>query len=122
MNRFTKFSMAGVLAAAMVAPMASAQPQVFLRGYVGPAYYGPTWYRPAWGYGYVPDAGSVKIETPIKDAGVFVDQGYAGTVGQLKTFHLRAGSHNLEVRGPDGRTFYQERITVVAGKTLKIHP
>lgn len=127
MNRFTKVLMVGVLAVAATAPLASAQPQVFVRGYVGPAYYGPAWYGPAWygpawGYGYVPNAGSVKIETPMKEAGVFVDGGYAGTVGQLKTFHLRAGSHHLEVRGPDGRTFYQEQITVVAGKTLKIHP
>jgi hypothetical protein len=125
MNRFTKVFMTGVLALAVVAPIASARPPaVFFRGYYGPAFYGPVWYGPAWvgPYGYVPNAGSVKIDTHMKDAAVFVDGGYAGTVGQLKTFHLRAGAHDLELRGPDSHTFYQEGITVVAGKTLKIQP
>jgi hypothetical protein len=127
MNRFTKVFMTAVLGLAVVAPISSARPGVvFVRGYYGPAFYGPVWYGPAWvgPYGYVPgpNVGSVKIDAHMKDAAVFVDGGYAGTVRQLKTFHLRAGAHDLELRGPDGHPFYQERITVVAGKTLKISP
>jgi len=53
---------------------------------------------------------------------VYVDGGYAGTVGQLKTFQLRPGSHDVELRDRDGRSFYEEHIEVVAGKTLKLVP
>ena len=66
--------------------------------------------------------GSVKFDTKAKDAAVYVDGGYAGTVGQLKTFHLKPGSHQLELRAPDGHSFYQEQVTVIAGKTLTLHP
>jgi hypothetical protein len=58
----------------------------------------------------------------MKDTSVFVDGGFAGTVGQLGTFKLHPGTHNIELRGPDGRTFYQEPVDIVAGKTLKIAP
>ena len=131
MTRFSKLFMTGILALAVVAPIASARPAYVVRGFYGPGlYYGPAWYGwygPAWGpyaygYSYAPNAGSVKIDTKAKDTAVYVDNGYAGTVGQLKTFHLRAGEHNIELRGPDGHTFYQERITVVVGKTLTLHP
>lgn len=124
MTKLSKLLISGLLAAGIVAPIASARPPfVVVRG---PAFYGPAWY--GWygpgPYAYVggPITGSVKIETKARDAGVFVDGGYAGTVGQLKTFKLRPGTHNLELRSPDGHTFYQERIQVIAGKTLKVNP
>jgi PEGA domain len=131
MNRFAKFLMTGVLAAAALAPIASARPPVVVfRGgfYGGPAFYGPAfgWYGPGWygpyGYAAVPNTGSVKIETNAKSASVYVDGGFAGTVGDLKTFHLKPGSHDIELKAPDGSSFYQERIDVVAGKTLKLTP
>ena len=137
MARFTKLLMIGTLALAAMAPIASAH--VFVRGYWGggwgggywgPAYYGPAWYGsygPGWGpygYGYVsgPPAGSIKFDTKMKEAAVYVDGGYAGTVEQLKTFKLHPGAHNIELRSPDGHTFYQERVDIIAGKTLKITP
>ena len=49
-----------------------------------------------------------------------MDGAYAGTVGELKTFRLRPGDHNIELRDHDGHSFYQERVDVIAGKTLKI--
>jgi hypothetical protein len=58
----------------------------------------------------------------MKDTSVFVDGGFAGTVGQLKTFKLHPGTHNIELRAPDGHTLYQESVDVIAGKTLKITP
>ena len=131
MSKWTKMLAAAALGTLMIAPMASARGGVVIvRGgfYGGPGWYGPAWYGPGYGwygpYGYEarPNAGSVKIETKMKDAGVYVDGGYAGTVGQLKTFHLRPGSHQVELRAPDGHSFYQEQITVIAGKTLTIHP
>ena len=126
MSRFIKLLITAALALAVIAPAASAR--VFFRGYFGPGfYYGPAygWYGPAWGpYGYVaaPPAGSVKFEHTMKDTSVFVDGGFAGTVGQLGTFKMHPGTHNLELRAPDGHTFYQERVDVIAGKTLKITP
>lgn len=124
MSKFAKLLATGLLAVGMFAPIVSARPPlIFVGGYYGPAFYGPVgygWYGPG-PYGG-PITGSVKIETKAKDAAVFIDGGYAGTVGQLKTFKLRPGTHNLELRGPDGHAFYQERIEVVAGKTLKITP
>ena len=32
------------------------------------------------------------------------------------------GVHTVELRDPSGRSFYQERIEVIRGKTLEIHP
>jgi len=128
-KRISKILLTGALAMAAIAPIASARPQVFVRGYVGPAYYGPAygWYGPVWrpyGYGYAPVApyGSLKFEHTLKVTSVFVDGGFAGTVGQLKTFKLHPGTHNIELRTPDGHTFYQERLDIIAGKTLKITP
>jgi hypothetical protein len=128
-KRISKILITGALAMAAIAPIASARPQVFVRGYVGPAYYGPAygWYGPVWrpyGYGYVPVApyGSLKFEHTLKVTSVFVDGGFAGTVGQLKTFKLHPGTHNIELRTPDGHTFYQERLDIIAGRTLKITP
>ena len=127
MSRIFKLSMIALLAVVCIAPVASARPFVVVGGYYGPGYYyGPAWYGPGWvaPYGYVrgPVTGSVKIDTKMKDASVYVDGGLAGTVGQLKTFHLRPGSHDIELRDHDGHSFYQEHVEVVAGKTLKLVP
>jgi hypothetical protein len=126
-SRYLKLSMLALLAVVCIVPVASARPFVVVGGYFGPAYYyGPAWYGPGWvaPYGYVrgPVTGSVKFDTKMKDAAVYVDGGYAGTVGQLKTFHLRPGSHDIELRNHDGHSFYQEHIDVIAGKTLKLVP
>jgi hypothetical protein len=139
MSRYLKLSAAALtvlLAFAIFAPVASARSVVAVRGYYGhgfygrawygPAWYGPGWYGPGWGapYGYfpAPTTGSVKIETKMKDAAVYVDGGYAGTVGKLKTFPLTPGTHDIELRDREGHSFYQERIDVVVGKTLKLTP
>jgi len=86
--------MIALLAVVCIVPVASARPFVVVGGYYGPGYYyGPAWYGPGWGmpYGYYrgPVTGGVKFDTKMKDASVFVDGGYAGTVGKLKTFQLR---------------------------------
>ena len=93
------------------------------------SYYG--WYRPFWGpswgpgfggyyYGN-PDAGEVKLDTKVKDAEVFINGSYAGTTHQNKSMYLRPGNYNIEIR-EGGRTQFTERVYVVAGKTLKLHP
>jgi hypothetical protein len=71
---------------------------------------------------YAPSAttGEVKIVNAAKDALVYVDGGYAGTVGKLKKFPLRPGNHDIELRDPSGHGFHQVRIHVIPGKTLEI--
>jgi hypothetical protein len=127
MTRFWKYSAMILLALAIFVPVASARPRVFIGGYFGPGFYGPVyygWYGPAYvapyGVWQAPYEGKVKIETKMKDAGVYVDGGYAGTVGQLKTFPLRPGTHNIELRDLSGQTILQEKIDVLAGKTTKL--
>ena len=95
-------------------------------GFVGPAFapygwYGYGWYGPYGMYGATPNAGKVKLDTNVKDAQVFINGNYAGTVGQLKTMVLRSGKYTIEVR-PPGRAPFQQQIYVVAEKTIKLHP
>jgi len=124
MTRYWKYSAMLLLAMAIIVPAASARPG-FVVGFggpfYGPAYYGG-WYGPAYVVPYRAPAytGSVKFDTKMKDAGVFVDGGYAGTVKQLGTFPLRPGNHDIEVRNPAGQTIFQEKVDVLAGKTIKL--
>ena len=99
-------------------------------GFYGRGWYGPGWgwYGPGWYYGpgwgpryYIPSGGKVKIVTPDRNASVYVDGGYAGPVAKFKKFSLRPGNHDIALRDPDGRTFYQERVQVIPGKTTEIH-
>lgn len=127
MTRYWKYSVMVLLALAIMVPAASAHPRVFIGGYFGPGFYGPAyydWYGPAYFPPYAvapaPSVGKVKIETKMKNAVVYVDGGYAGTVRQLKTFPLRPGTHDIELRDPSGQTIFQERINVLAGKTIKL--
>lgn len=107
-----------------LAPAASAQRRtiVVVRPVHPVFFYDPFWYPyppypPAY---YAQNVGYVKLETDRKDAQVFVDGGYAGTAHQLKKFALRPGDHQIALRDRDGRTFYQERVAVLLGKTTKI--
>ena len=132
MSRYWKFAGIGVLALAMLAPAASARPFGGFRGFYGPRFYGPAFYfgpgfyAPGWyePYGFVPgpNAGKVKLDTKMKDALVYVDGGYAGKVGQLGTFPLRPGTHDVELRAAEGQTLFQEHIDVIAGKTVTLKP
>ena len=89
-------------------------------------YWGPYW-GPAWGPAYGgyyygnPNAGEVKLDTKVKDAQVFINGAYAGTTRQNKSMYLRPGNYNIEIR-EGGRTQFAEKVYVVAGKTLHLHP
>jgi hypothetical protein len=127
MIRILKYFALALLALAVFVPAASARPFVVVGGYFGPGFYAPAyygWYGPAYAVPYAavpaPNVGKVRFDTKMKDAGVFVDGGYAGTVRQLGTFPLRPGSHDIELRDPSGHTIFQERIDVLAGKTIKL--
>jgi hypothetical protein len=117
-----------VLAAAVMtlAPMSAS---AAIRGafVVGRPYWGGGWYAPYWGpywgpsYAVNPNAGEIKLDTKVKDAQVFINGAYAGTTHENKSMHLRPGNYNLEIR-EGGRTPFAERVYVVAGKTLHLHP
>src|ERR1041384_1186635 len=120
-----------VLAAALMT-LAPISASAAVRGVVvvGRPYYGG-FYRPFWGpywgpayfggyYAY-PNSGEVKLDTKVKDAQVFINGAYAGTTHENKTMHLRPGSYNIEIKEA-GATHFAERVYVVAGKTLKLHP
>ena len=87
-------------------------------GFYGPGFYGPGYYG---SYYHPPNAGQIKFDSPVKDAEVFIDGAYAGRAGKLKTITMRPGSYNIELRAP-GRMRYAERVYVVAGKTVRLHP
>ena len=121
-----KLMMICITAAVMLAPLAAyARPG---RIYVAPSF-GWGGYSPYWGgypypygdYYYAPTTGAVKFDTKVKDAEVYIDGAYAGTVGKLKTMYLRPGSYDIEVRAP-GRTQFAKKVYVAAGKTLHLNP
>lgn len=90
-------------------------------GYWGPGYWGPGYWGPGYyGYGY-PNSGDVKLDTKVKDAQVFINGAFAGSTHDNKTMHLRPGNYNIEIREA-GHTQFAERVYVVAGKTLHLHP
>jgi PEGA domain len=127
-----KLLLAGIVALAMLPASAAAHGRrgVFFRPVIVPHVwvgYGG-WYDPFWGpYPYTPyvyshsDAGKVKLETKAKDAAVYIDGSYAGTVRDLKTISLRSGSYTIEIRAPGGR-HYEEKIYVIPGKTIHLRP
>jgi PEGA domain len=97
----------------------------FIGGWFSPVwgpYAGPYW-GPGWGPGYdrYPNTGEVKLDTKVKDALVFVNGSYAGTVHHNKTLHLKPGTYTIEIREP-GRVPYTKRIYVALDKTLHLHP
>ena len=133
MTRFWKASAIALLALVTMAPAAFARGRgvVIVGGgygfYGGPGWY-PGWYGPGWYGSYggpyyaYPNTGNVKIRTHVKGEPVYVDGGYAGVTGKVKKIALRPGTHNIEVRDTDGRSLYQERVYVAAGRTVDIYP
>ena len=120
------------MAPAMAAPRAIAvRPNYggFYRGgFYGRGFYGSGFYDPFWGpYGYAPyvnqyaNTGQVKIETKVKEAEVFVNGGFAGTVKDAHNLHLRPGQYTIEVRY-HGQPGFSEKVYVTAGKTVKLNP
>src|SRR5260370_17431807 len=91
-----------VLAASlmMLAPVSA---PAAVRVFVGGPYYYGGFYRPYWGpywgpayYGYA-NTGEVKLDTKVKDAGVFINGAFAGTTHDNKTWHPRPRTSTTEI-------------------------
>jgi hypothetical protein len=63
--------------------------------------------------------GEIKLDSSEKDAEVYIDGAYAGMVRDLKSIWLDAGAYDLELKG-EGDRFFQKRIYILSGKSLKI--
>ena len=94
--------------------------------YYGPwGLYDPFWYSPAihpalyGGFAFAGNSGEIKIQAAAKDASVYVDGAFAGTVDKLKSFRLEPGAYNLEIRDSN-QGVYEKRIYVLSGKTLHL--
>src|SRR5215469_936406 len=59
--------------------------------------------------------GYVKVNAHHRSAAIYVDGGYADRIEKTKQFALRPGTHEIELRDSDGRTFFQERVAVIVG-------
>ena len=66
--------------------------------------------------------GELKIKAPMPGASIYVDGGFVGVTDKVKNIPLPAGTHEVQLRDPDGRTFYQESVAIIAGKTTQIQP
>jgi hypothetical protein len=140
MSRIAKvlpIALVALLAVLALAPTASAQRVVIVRGGFYGGFYGPhffgylgpgPWVWGYWGmpygFGYIsrPNSGDVKIETKMKDAKVYLDGGFIGKTDKVKRFALKAGQHDIELRDSSGKPFYQEHIEVLPGRTVEIEP
>src|SRR5262245_11070177 len=67
-----------------------------------------------------PITGEVKIDTKSKDALVYIDGGYLGVVSKHKSFDLRPGNHEIELRNAQGTVLKSEKVAVVPGGTTRI--
>ena len=55
-----------------------------------------------------------------KGSSEYVDGGYADRVENSKKLALRPGNHDIELRNPEGRTLFQQRVAVIVGETTKV--
>jgi hypothetical protein len=87
-----------------------------------PAYGYP--YYPYYGYPFVYDnSASLRLQVNPREAEVFVDGYYAGTVddfdGTFQRLHVVPGDHDLELFLPGHRS-YQQKVYLQPGKTFNV--
>jgi hypothetical protein len=125
--------LAGALMA--LAPVSASAAALGARGVAFGGPYGPGWawtggwYSPYWGpywgspypLAVYPNAGEVKLETPVKNAEVYINGSYAGTTHQNHEMYLKPGSYNIKIV-EGGKIRYAKQVYVVAGKKLKLYP
>jgi len=93
-------------------------------GFYGPAFYGPAYYQyPIYGRGRYGQAGSVRLQISPRQAEVFVDGYYAGTVddfdGVFQRLEIEPGEHEIEIY-LDGHRSYTQRFYLQPGKSFQI--
>lgn len=99
-------------------------------GWWGPGYggfgpwlgypFGSYFYPGFWGgFGWGSDKGEVKLAAADKTAEVFIDGGFAGEAGRLKSMWLDPGVYRIEVRPRNGKTL-DRKIYVLSGKVLRL--
>ena len=87
-----KALMVCITAAVMMAPLVVHASRVVVAPAFGWGGYAPYWGPYPYGYyGYAPATGALKFDTSVKDAEVYIDGAYAGTVGKLKNHASAAG-------------------------------
>lgn len=107
-----------------------ASPYFYWGGYPFYPYYGGPWYPYPYAYGYpyaypyVYDlGGSLRLQVTPKQAGVFVDGYYAGTVddfdGTFQRLHVEPGEHDLQVYLP-GHRLIRQKVYLQPGKTFSV--
>src|ERR1700680_1243107 len=119
MKSLWKVSAIALFGLLTLAPVASARPpRIISRGGFGY----PVWIGPYWGPNYiytypvpVTYTGELKIKAPMPGASIYVDGGFVGVSGGGTKLPLPAGIHEGQLRDPDGRTFYQESVEIIAG-------
>jgi hypothetical protein len=113
---------------------------VFSGAYIsGPLWYpyAPYGYYPYYGAAFAPfwapfspyyypaslangaDKGQIQLKADPKDAAVYIDGAYAGTVQHLKDIWLDPGAYDVSISAA-GREPFQQRVYVLTGKTLSI--
>jgi hypothetical protein len=110
-----------------LAPQLMASPGVFVpvhSTYYFPAYrwHAGGWYPHSTVYFPLATTGELKIQDDDKDARVYVDGGYLGTVKNAKKFDLRPGNHNVELRDSQGNVLVKEKVAIVPGHTTVFNP
>jgi hypothetical protein len=128
MFRLWKAPVIAAMAILTLAPIASAQQRqrvIVRRVIIVPTYdpffdpfYDPYYYR---SYRYAPPTtGDVKLKTDMKNAAVYVDGGFAGTVHESKRFSLAPGTHTIELRDSEGQLISRQTVNVMLGRTTTI--
>src|SRR6185295_19148727 len=67
------------------------------------------------------NSGELKVDTNAKDASVYINGAFAGTVRHMKTIWLRSGTYNVEVRNTNGGMFDQ-KVFIPIDKKVVIEP
>jgi len=84
--------------------------------YWGGYYGGPGYYPTPVDYGHAYDIGELRLQVSPRNAQVFVDGGYAGTVddydGTFQSLKLESGSYSIRLQAPGYQTIeFNVRIT-----------
>jgi len=126
MKSLWKVSAIALFGLLTLAPVASARPpRIILRGGFGYPVWIGTYWGPSYVYTYplpVAYTGELKIKAPTLGAAIYVDGAFVGLTDKVKNIPLPAGTHEVQLRDPDGDILYQESVAIIGGRTTQIQP